>query len=87
MKKNVEKELLKIIRTMADMGNKTDAELLKVGYLDEGFIDSFQLVEMIAKLENNFSIKFSAAELISSEFRTLAGLSAIIERNLSGSKK
>jgi acyl carrier protein len=81
MKKNIQKELLQMVRAMTRAKRMSDAKLLSLGYLDEGLIDSFQLVEMIATLEQHFNMKFSAAELTSRHFRTLAGVASIIEAN------
>lgn len=87
MKKNIQKKLLQIIRAMIKTNDISDEKLLSIGYLDDGLIDSFQLVEMIAMLEQNFNMKFSAAELTSSQFRTLAGVGAIVDANTQKDKK
>ncbi len=49
-------------------------------YLDAGWLDSMQLVEMIVTFEQEFGIKFSAREMQSEEFRTLEGLIVLLER-------
>jgi len=88
MKKTIQQKVLDIIRDLSRSEKKLDDHtLLSVRYLDEGIIDSFALVEMIATLEQRFGIKFSAAELTSQNFRTLAGVIGIVEHNLADKKK
>ena len=86
MKQNTEKEVLTIVRTIT-RDAKSDKELLTAEYLDEGIIDSFQLVEMITMLEGHFKVKFSAGELTSQQFRTLKGVASIVEENGKNKKK
>ena len=88
MKKTIQQKVLDIIRDLSRSEKKLDDHtLLSVRYLDEGIIDSFTLVEMIATLEQRFGIKFSAGELTSQTFRTLAGVITIVEKNLAEQKK
>lgn len=82
MKKNIVSELLRIVRAISGEKKMSDRALLPLEYLDKGLIDSFQFVEMITKLEENFGIKFSAAELTSERFRTLKGVAEIIKENI-----
>lgn len=88
MKKTTQKKIVAIVRDLSRSETMpSDQALLSAAYLDEGIIDSFALVEMIATLEQQFRIKFSAGELSSKDFRTLAGVTAIVERNLASQKK
>jgi len=62
---------------------QSDVELLSTDYLDQGLIDSLQIVEFIARLEKEFAIGFEATELESERFRILRGVAAIIKNKLS----
>lgn len=94
MSPNIEtakREVLRIVRELSlkakDIG---DRELAAFDYLDGGLIDSLQIVEMMAKLEEAFAIRFSPEQLGSERFRTLHGVSEIIVEIVSksdGSKK
>jgi acyl carrier protein len=64
----------------------SDEKLLSIAYLDEGLIDSFQVIEMITRLEEKLKIKFSSHDLASEKFRTLKGVSEIIEKKSKGEK-
>ena len=81
MKKDISTALLAIVRDIIPSKSLSDQALLDVAYLDEGYIDSFQLVELIVTLENSFTMKFSAEDLTSKDFRTFSGVARIIEKN------
>ena len=86
MKSTIILEFLAIVRKTVHGKQMSDKELLALLYLDEGYIDSFQLVEFIAAIEHHFKIKFSADELTSARFRTFKGVAEIIEENRSKKK-
>jgi acyl carrier protein len=86
MKRNITHEFLKIVRNVMQGKDMPDHELLALHYLDEGYIDSFQLVELIAVIEQRFNMKFSATELTSVRFRTFEGVLGIIEENVDPKK-
>ena len=87
MKKDIRNEFTAIVRKVIGKPNMEEKELLGMLFIDEGYIDSFQLVEMIAELEEKFGVKFSSAELTSKQFRTFKGVLEIIEGNLGKKKK
>jgi acyl carrier protein len=55
-------------------------EGLDVHYLDVGLIDSFGIVTMIADFESELGIAFTAEDMQSYEFQTVAGLIGILDR-------
>lgn len=79
---DIKEQLVKIIRDISPNIKMTDEELLRVAYLEQGLIDSFQLIEMISKLESDFFIRFSAEELESEDFRELLGVIKIIKEKI-----
>lgn len=85
MKKNIFDTLLDIVRDIVHDTDTNDEKLLAIAYLDEGYIDSFQLIEMIATVEKQFGMKFSAADLTSNDFRTFSGVARIIAANVTES--
>ena len=56
-----------------------DADLKTFDLMENGYIDSMGLVQFVALLEDEFDIEFTADELRSPEFKTVAGLEAIIQ--------
>ena len=61
---------------------KNMEELMKVSYLDEGYIDSFGMIQMILGLEEEFNIKFSEEELLSQEIKTVKGLVNLVKEKI-----
>lgn len=47
-------------------------------YIDEGIVDSLAIVKFIVDLEQGFDIELSDEDIESPEFRTVAGLTALI---------
>ena len=47
--------------------------------MENGYIDSMALVQFVAILEDEYDIEFSAEELLSPKFKTVAGLESIIQ--------
>jgi acyl carrier protein len=55
-------------------------EGLNVHYLDDGLIDSFGIVTMIADFESALGITFTAEDMQSYEFQTVGGLIVLLDR-------
>ena len=60
-------------------------EKLACAYLDEGLLDSMQVVEMIVHLERTLDLKFQPQDLQSEEFRTVGGVISTLRRLRSAS--
>lgn len=75
----IQNKILRIVRTISlRTKDLHDQELLSTDYLDNGLIDSFQIVELITNIEDEFKIKLSSENLTSEKFRTLKGVVNII---------
>jgi acyl carrier protein len=55
-------------------------EALDVHYLDDGLIDSFGIVTMIADFESALGVAFTAEDMQSYEFQTVGGLIGLLDR-------
>jgi len=64
-------------------GNDTE-EFLDLDYFDAGLIDSFGVINLVAEIEGTFSVRFGPSDMQSKEFRTVRGLSGIIQKLRSG---
>lgn len=53
---------------------------LDVRYLDTGIIDSLGIVTLIAELETELNIQFTAEDMQSYEFPSVGGLIGILDR-------
>ena len=78
---DIKSSVLNYMKSKMNLSSRTDQELLGLLYLDSGFLDSMQLVEMIVAFEKMFGVRFSTQDMQSEEFRSIGGLVSIIERH------
>ncbi len=78
----IQEKIIRIVREIVKADSLPDAELLNKNYLDGGLFDSFQLIEIITKIENEFGIKFLMNDLTSQKFQTLQGISELIKEGI-----
>lgn len=62
------------------LGSKDEIESnLEANYFEKGWIDSFQFIEFLAFLEEEFGVTFENEEFQNREFATISGLKKIIK--------
>jgi len=72
-KKQVEEKVLNFFRQKGiQIEEYPDVE--KIRYLDQGWLDSFDLIDFITYLESEFEIEIPPEELQRDEFRTVGGV-------------
>ena len=54
-----------------------------VNLLDEGIIDSFEVVNIVMELEETFEVEIDAEEVIAENFATVDAIIALMERMVS----
>lgn len=86
-KLNIQKKILKILEKNKKINLKTFKEKLNYLYLENGHIDSLNVMKFILKLENEFKIRFSATDTHSKKFRSALGISKIIYNKINVKKK
>jgi len=79
---NVEKIVIDYLKSKGTFPAHSENDCSQLNYLDDGVIDSMQLVEMIVFLEDELKFKFSSEDLQSNEFRTIGGLINLINHNI-----
>jgi acyl carrier protein len=72
--------VLEFFKQRRGIPGATLEEQLACHYLDVKVIDSMGIIEMIAEFETAFGIRFSAEDLQSTDFQTVGGVIALIER-------
>ncbi|WP_347723810.1 acyl carrier protein [Lysinibacillus capsici] len=55
----------------------------ELNYVEEGYVDSFGLVQFVFDLEEQFNITFSDEEMMSKDFQIVGKLIQLIEDKLS----
>lgn len=63
-----------------------DIEYETFNFVEEGYIDSMAMVQFIVLLEDEFDISFSDDELRDCSFKTIGGLTAIVEKKMAENK-
>jgi len=79
--KKIFEKLIEILEKNKKLPFRTKKKILNFRYLDVGFIDSIQIMNLIISIEKTFKIKISARDTESNDFRTVKGLIKIIKKN------
>ncbi len=54
----------------------------EVDFVENGYLDSFDIVQLISALEEEFQVKIPAKELLPENFCSVAAIESLINRNL-----
>ena len=76
---NAHERLFAVARRVVDsrhMDSLTPASLL----LDEHILDSFGIIQLIAQIDNEFSIAIKTEDLTSQNFATITDIAGLVER-------
>tara|TARA_B100001063_G_C16267964_1_gene313107 strand:- start:221 stop:472 length:252 start_codon:yes stop_codon:yes gene_type:complete len=79
-KKNIEKKVIQILNKRKKIKKNTNYK--KYYYLDNGHIDSIEIMNFVLELEKVFKIKLNNKDIISREFRSINGLISVIHKKL-----
>lgn len=52
-----------------------------VDFIEEGYLDSFDIVTLVSELENAFGIIISALEILPENFNSVKSISALVEKS------
>ena len=70
----------KIIDILADLRPEFDFTE-DVNFIEEGMLDSFDVVSLVEELEKEFSVKIEGVDVVSSNFATLDSIIALVEKS------
>lgn len=71
----------KIIKILTDLRPEFDFSEEGVNFIEEGMIDSFDMVSLVDELEEQFGIKIDGVDVISSNFSTVANIEALLKKS------
>ncbi|MDE3271244.1 acyl carrier protein [Pseudoalteromonas sp. G4] len=71
-----------VLTKIKAVANKLSPSELIENYIESGIFDSMTIMRFVMELEDEFEIDFDEAELGSSDFKTLQGLTNMIEKKL-----
>lgn len=73
-------EILKILNDInEDVDYETESALI-----DDGVIDSFDIVSLVGELNSCFDIKITVVDLVPENFNSLDAMTALVERLVNG---
>lgn len=52
-----------------------------VNYMEEGYLDSFDIVTLVTELEDNFDITINGEDILPENFSSKEAISALVERS------
>jgi acyl carrier protein len=71
----------KIIEILTDLRPEFDFTEEGVNFIEEGMIDSFDMVSLVDELEEQFGIKIDGVDVIASNFSTVASIEALLKKS------
>lgn len=78
--KDIRETILDFVEREYKLPENVDYETFDI--MENGYVDSMGLVQFVAILEDDFDIEFSAEELLSGSFKTIAGIEGIIKAKI-----
>lgn len=71
MTREISSFILNYISEMSDL----PADISKLeNFIDNGLLDSFEIINLVVTIERRFGVKLSANEVSSEDFKTVSGL-------------
>lgn len=71
----------KIIEILTDLRPEFDFTEDGVNFIEEGMLDSFDLVSLVDELEEQFDIKINGVDVISANFSTVANIEELLKKS------
>ncbi len=73
----------KILEILVDINDDIDYET-ETALIDDGVLDSFDIVSLVSELNSCFDINITVVDLVPENFNTLAAMTALVERLSNG---
>ena len=71
----------KIIEILTDLRPEFDFTVEGVNFIEEGMLDSFDMVSLVDELEEQFGIKIDGIDVVSENFSTIASIEALLKKS------
>lgn len=69
----------KLLEILQDLNPEVDFTT-ETALIEDGILDSFDIVTLVAELDDQFGVRISAGDLIPENFNSAAALFALIQR-------
>ncbi len=73
----------KILEILIDINSDNDYET-ETALIDDGLLDSFDIVSLVSELNSTFDINITVVDLVPENFNTLSAMTALVERLSNG---
>ena len=73
----MKEEIISILNDLRPEFDFTD----DVNFIEEGMLDSFDVVSLVDELESQFNIKINGTDVIAENFSTLDKIEALVKKN------
>lgn len=73
----------KILEILMDINSDVDYDT-ETALIDDGILDSFDIVSLVSELNSCFDINITVVDLVPENFNTLAAMTALVERLSNG---
>lgn len=77
----MEKRIVEILKEICE---QFPIEYKGVNLLDEGYIDSLGIMNFIMEMDSEYNIEIDVDDVIPDNFRSVAAITALVERYLGG---
>ena len=71
----------RIIEMLTDLRPEFDFTQSGVDFIEEGMLDSFDLVALVSDLENEYGIKIDGVDVVPENFGTLEAIVSLLRKN------
>ena len=71
----------RIIEMLTDLRPEFDFTQSGVDFIEEGMLDSFDLVALVSDLENEYGIKIDGVDVVPENFGTLEAIESLLRKN------
>lgn len=71
----------RIIEILTDLRPEFDFSQARVDFIEEGMLDSFDLVALVSDLENEYGIKIDGVDVVPENFGTLEAIESLLRKN------
>ena len=71
----------KIIRILAELRPEFDFAKEDVNFIEEGMLDSFDVVSLVDSLDREFGISINGIDIVPANFATVESIAKLVTRN------
>lgn len=71
----------KIIKILTELRPEFDFTQEGVNFIEEGMLDSFDMVNLVSELDSTFGISIDGVDILPENFATVEGIEQLLKKN------